>query len=146
MSNGFEYRDAGWGFIDLPKRLESILRCKIEKISDHKTSMECHYIGFWGHPAKCGLEIEKKNKKIDVTLTELPDNPGTSVTNMVEQLATMVYHEFLYDTPVENIRWLEHYPERGTLKESLDEVEMLWDDVRFSKPKWKRLKYGDKTF
>jgi hypothetical protein len=43
-------------------------------------------------------------------------------------------------------RWLEHYPERGTLKESLDEVEMLWDDVRFSKPKWKRLKYGDKTF
>jgi hypothetical protein len=77
-----------------------------------------------------------------VTLTELPDNPGTSVTNCVEEIATQVYHTFLKGTPIENIRWIEHYPPRGEWEETFDEVAFDWDGETFSNPRWRRLQEG----
>ena len=74
---------------------------------------EFKYLGFWNCDSKCGVEIIKREDNPDspvVVLTELPDNPGTSVTNMVEDIATMVYREFLSDYDPEKIVWIEHYP------------------------------------
>jgi len=137
-----DYSDAGWAFLDLPKRLEGVLRCRTTEMSKEKLSMECDFKGFWGCDSKCGVAIERIDEKVKVTLTELPDNKGTSVTNMVENLATMVYHQFLHEVPVDNIQWIEHYPANGRLREeaSFSEVKMLWDDERFSHPEWKHIK------
>jgi len=98
-----------------------------------------HYKGFWNCDAKCGLEIKRDKDKIIVILTELDDNPGTSVTNMVEQLATMVYHQFLKGIPIENITWIEHYP-KTSFGETFDRVTMNWNGKEFSNPKWERIR------
>lgn len=137
-----EIQDAQWGFADLHTRLEGVLRCTIQEMKTDAASLECKFKGFWGTEAKCGLAIEKHKNEFRVTLTELPDNPGTSVTNMVEHLATMVKQQFLHEIPNETITWIEHYPKNERLghPESFDKVEMLWDDVRYSHPKWQRLK------
>ena len=142
MTNGFNYEDANWDYIDLPKRLERVLRCGIKDIDNNKISMECSHLGFWASQSKCSLDIEKKNNKIKVILTEPPDNKGTSITNVYEHLATMIYHQFLFKTSIKNIEWFEHYPEnkKTNHEETLDRVEMLWDDERFSNPKWSRIK------
>jgi len=39
-------------------------------------------------------------------VTELADNPGTSITNRVEALAMQVYHEFELWPAL--ARWIEH--------------------------------------
>jgi hypothetical protein len=136
------YSDDSSRFSDLPTRLDDILKCKIKEINQNKISMECSYKGLFGYPSKCGLGIETAQDKVRVTLTELLDNEGTSITNIIEHLATMVYHQFLYGIEVTRIQWIEHYPacEEFDSEETFDEVEMLWDDERFSSPKWKRIK------
>lgn len=106
-----------------------------------------HYEGWNKRPAKCGLEYIRQKDSVMVVLTELNDNPGTSVTNMVEHLATMIFNEHLKDdyTP-EQVQWVEHYPDRGgtpehpMFAESWDMVTMKWDGEKFSKPEWKHLK------
>lgn len=99
-----------------------------------------HYKGFWSCDSKCGMKIIRDDREgqVTVSLTELPDNPGTSVTNMIEQLATMVYIKFLKDTPIERITWIEHYPKTSS-GEIFDKVIMDWDGQKFSNPRWERI-------
>jgi len=40
----------------------------------------------------CDLSIYKKEDFTYVIFTELKDNPGTSITNFIEFLATEIYH------------------------------------------------------
>ena len=40
----------------------------------------------------------------------MPENEGTSVTNMAEQLATQICQEF--DIEPKHLIWIEHYPDR----------------------------------
>lgn len=102
--------------------------------------MKLEYKGLGGYESVCGLEITKSNGKVKVVLTELPENKGTSVTNFVEHLATLVYHRYLEDTPIENIVWVEHYPwSRFLQRETFDQVKMDWDGKAFSHPQWKYL-------
>jgi hypothetical protein len=98
-----------------------------------------YYKGYGLHPSKCGLKIVKETENVTVILTELTDNPGTSVTNCIEEIATQVYQQFLKDTPVEKIRWIEHYPPSGIFEETFDEVVLDWDGEKFSHPRWRRL-------
>ena len=106
-----------------------------------------HYEGFNKRPAKCGLEFIKEEGRVTVIMTELDDNPGTSVTNMVELLATKIYNEHLKDNyAIDQVQWIEHYPERShmpgknMIEETWDEVKMKWDGKKFEHPKWKHLK------
>ena len=47
-----------------------------------------HYRGSRGCECKCGLSIVPlKDGRVTVICTELPDNPGTSITNFAEDLA-----------------------------------------------------------
>ena len=75
------------------------------------------YAGLHGRPARCGLElIELPDRRTVVITTELSDNPGVSVTNFAEELATLVCNMFCIDPMT--LVWIEHYgyPDRVTPK------------------------------
>ena len=66
-----------------------------------------NYTGFHGCDSKCELQIINNL----VIATEIPENEGTSVTNMAEHLATMVCQTFGIEP--KHLIWIEHYPERA---------------------------------
>src|ERR1700683_2515523 len=66
------------------------------------------YRGFHGCQSHCGLEIIRTQcGKTVVIATELADNPGKSVTNVCEYLASWVCVEFEIDPS--SLVWIEHY-------------------------------------
>jgi hypothetical protein len=70
--------------------------------------------------------------------TELPDNPGTSVTNSAEHLATAMREE--YRLKPEDVIWIEHYPEaKDRRKESFDLVRFAVVGDTFRTPVWTRI-------
>lgn len=100
------------------------------------------YKGHWNCESICGVEIERDGIKAIVVLTELEENQGTSVTNMVEKIATQIYLRFL-DVPYWNITWIEHYPEiKFRKKETFDKVTLEWDGKKSNHPEeWRRASY-----
>jgi hypothetical protein len=56
---------------------------------------------------------------------------------------TMIYHKYLTGIPVENISWIEHYPEkkigRRIIEKTFDKVTIKWDGKRFLSPQWKHI-------
>lgn len=107
---------------------------------DFESSEIYHFKGYHGCPSKCGLNIYEREDRAIVLLTERPDNPGTSVTNSIEELATRIYNERFPGCPVENIRFIEHYPADVIHPEpTFDLVEMDWSGNAFRNPRWKRI-------
>ena len=98
-----------------------------------------NYKGFSGCDSKCWIRIFSKDLAYIVIATELPDNPGTSITNTAAALATSVAIEF--DIEPERLVWIEHYPARPDADhdETYDLVTFTWDGLRFSEPQWKHL-------
>ena len=84
------------------------------------------YEGFHGCQAHCQVERHHNpaTGKDILILTEVEDNTGTSVTNMVEHLAARLINE--YDLDPANTIIIEHYPERGRLSYPYPET---WDLV-----------------
>ena len=84
-----------------------------------------------------------RHKDFDVVVaTEVSDNEGTSMTNMAEELATMVCKAF--DVKPDRLVWIEHYPERPiskreSFKESFDLVNFTRNDDQFLSPRWSPL-------
>ncbi len=73
------------------------------------------YKGFFGHLARCYIRIWTGRGQLPVVLaTELPDNPGTSITNAAELVAAQVWQQLLPDVPEarEGFDWIERYPAR----------------------------------
>ena len=67
------------------------------------------FTGPFGRSARCGLErIDLADGRVVIIGTELPDNPGISVTNWAEELATQVCAKFTIDP--DRLVWIEHYP------------------------------------
>jgi hypothetical protein len=106
-------------------------------------SGEHEYSGLHGCTSKCGLDVWRVFGQTIVMLTELPDNPGTSVTNYVEQIATeLVPFVTLFakgqgGSP-ESIIWIEHYEraEGSPLADTWDRVRLQWNGVRYHSPVW----------
>jgi hypothetical protein len=74
-----------------------------------------------------------------VICSELADNPGASVTNAAEAMATQVRDRYLKGR---TMVWVEHYPPEahGGEPETFDSVEFYErPDGSFSTPKWKHL-------
>jgi hypothetical protein len=106
------------------------------------------YRGFHGGECKCGLRvIPLHDGRTAVICSELPDNPGTSVTNFAEDLAALVCAEFGIDP--KRLVWIEHYvPHRG-------HPEPDWDLVTFkialhdgrqavlAEPQWRSMRDAD---
>lgn len=101
-----------------------------------------HYKGHHEFSSKCGLDIHIRGDRAIVVFTELQDNPGTSITNMIEVLATQVYHERLRKFSPENIEFVEHYlvPD-----EHHDLVHLKWTGLEYKNPVWRRI-MGVKNF
>lgn len=107
-----------------------------------------HYRGYHGVKSVCYLRLyqPKEPRPAIAIFTELDQNPGTSITNRIEVLATLAW-EFLQKPTAPPIV-IEHYPNRGLhnthtgrwqFPESFDFVELSRKpDGSFEKPKWRR--------
>ena len=122
------------------------------------TKVTHHYRAILGWRAKCDLEIVRHPDFVLVIASERNDNPGTSVTNWAEHLATEVCR--VYDIPPRSLVWVERYPDhpldpehwdlcrfqwlsgRAALLNSLNQQQPAVDGEsgRFARPKWVRLR------
>jgi hypothetical protein len=64
------------------------------------------------YPGRCGLSVWRDSTKYYavVVASELPTNPGTSITNAYERLATQVVRRLWPQVPPWGTLWFEHYP------------------------------------
>lgn len=92
------------------------------------TVLDCfEYPGFQGCRSVCDLElIPLSDGRTVAIVTERVDNPGTSVTNIAEHLASWVCHQFHIDP--DRLVWLEHYGYAST-----PIPERTFDLVKFSR-------------
>lgn len=69
-------------------------------------------IQYRGYPPTIGLcrlrIYDIRGRQLVVIISQFPDNPGTSITNVAESLATQIYHEEL-KYPRNGVVWIEHY-------------------------------------
>ena len=80
--------------------------------------------GSWGADSRCGVRVLVLYGHTTVILSELHDNPGTSVSNRAELIATMLLTECLAGVEPTKIRWIEHYPSGQNKKqETFDWIE-----------------------
>ncbi len=107
------------------------------------------YKAYHKFDSSCGLDIRvNRNNTVTVILTELPDNPGITVTYLIEHLATLIYKEYLRVSPVESIIWVKHDPEilRGDKRiaeESYKQALLVWNGETFSSLRWVSLPRKD---
>ena len=102
--------------------------------------MRYNYKGFWTCDSCCDIEVHRRSDgKYVFVATELPDNPGTSVTNFAEHLATAMRSQ--YALKPDQVIWIEHYPEaKGRRKEDFDLVQFLAvEGEAFRTPVWTRI-------
>ena len=102
--------------------------------------MRYHYKGFWGCDSCCDIEAHRRGDgKYVFIATELPDNPGTSVTNCAGHLATAMRRQYGLDA--EEVIWIEHYPEaKHRRKEDFDLVRFAaMEGESFRSPVWTRI-------
>jgi len=106
-----------------------------------------HTNGFHGFESKFGLTVTAHDEYALVVQTELPDNPGTSVTNMAEDLATLVLnnHPALQGYNHDQVYFVEHYAidtrqqqAGGSMRDKdFDLIEMQWEKGRgYTNPNW----------
>lgn len=107
--------------------------------------LECRYNGIGGCAAVCNVVIVTGKGRAVVLFSERADNPGTSITNWYDKLATGVYKQHLAHFAPASIGWLEHYPaeSHAPAPESLDRVVMRWDGQLFGPPAWKYVEIRD---
>lgn len=80
------------------------------------------YKSFHGHPAHCYI-LRKGNK---IIATEAPDNEGTSITNMAEEIADQVCVHF--GIALKDLIWIEHYARQSYRS---DDIPETFDLVEF---------------
>jgi hypothetical protein len=67
------------------------------------------YRGYWSDGGKCRIRIFYQIGCAPMVIcSQLPDNPNTSVTNMVEYLVAEMLRGHGLPTP---LMWIEHYPD-----------------------------------
>jgi hypothetical protein len=95
------------------------------------------YQGYWKGAARCRLRLYRLESGVTVAIvSELSDNPGTSITNYAAELATLVRGQFLERG--QGLLWVEHYPGEGRDlgRETFDRVTFRWDGRSYDDPEW----------
>lgn len=76
-----------------------------------------------------------------VIVTELPQNPGTSVTNAAQDIATQAYQWL--ERPAQGITLIEHYAQDGEERYAQERFALVTfahsEGGRFSHPEWRAL-------
>lgn len=92
--------------------------------------------------AVCHLRILQDKTTSIVIATELATNPGMSITNAAEVLASKIIQQFRLDA--KTTRFIEHYgqesydSEEGRKRaDTFDEVTFSWKGTVATQPKWK---------
>jgi hypothetical protein len=100
--------------------------------------MVWQFKGLHGAPSKCGLGVFPRvgGGKV-VAFSELFDNPGTSVTNWIEHLATGVRSAGLVQ-PEDIVIWFERYGGGAGIAETFDVVTFEQYDGGYLRPHWRR--------
>lgn len=93
-------------------------------------------------PSICGIQIRKSDEGTQVILTEMyEENPGNSVTEMVEAVATGVVKR--YSLEPEKTEFIVHNPERSSKYEFFSEMfyraKMRWDGESYMDVEWEKL-------
>ena len=76
-----------------------------------------------------------------VIATELPDNPGMSITNAAASIAMQVCQ--YYEIPLDRLIWIEHYPKEPNHEETYDLVHFISVDGFLSMDRWQRLSINE---
>lgn len=91
--------------------------------------------------AKCRLRLYDNEGSAIVIATELPDNPGMSITNAAELIATKAIGDF--GLIPQHTRFIEHWKEQRTagmhLPERWAELLFSWDGVTAHGARWRPL-------
>jgi hypothetical protein len=88
----------------------------------------------FGPTGEYDVDILKKDGTVYITVTELNDNPGRSVTNAWEDIAPTLLKMVSAEGEPPKVRWFEKYEGRDGV---LDEVTF---EEHFSNPRWRRVK------
>ncbi len=83
------------------------------------------------------IVLPKIKGNVIVVITALEENSDISITNFYERIATQVYDEYLQDTNINNIIWIEQIIHQ-TSEEAFFQVDLIWhEDLRFFySPQW----------
>lgn len=95
-----------------------------------------------GIEARCRLRVYQESGKTIFLLTELPENPGMSVTNAADQIATWLVAD--NNVKPENAIFIEHYPADDTRpQDTYDLINFTWGERQgkwyATIPQWRRL-------
>ena len=106
------------------------------------TDQEFHYLGLGTFPSVCRLRaFEAEDAPTVVIATELPQNPGTSVTNAAQDIAAQAYK--LLERPAQGITLIEHYEQDGQERYAQERFALVsfehTDGGKFSGPDWRYL-------
>lgn len=90
----------------------------------------------------CGVSIFQASSDIAVVVfTEFQQNPGTSVTNAVDVIASRVRRAFISSVSPENIIWVERYEAADRAQdlqsETFDLVGLSWTGNEYAAPHWR---------
>lgn len=115
--------------------------------------MRYYYKGYYSQNADCVCDIDIRENI--VIATELKINPGTSITNAAQILATTVCYEFRID--LKDLIWIEtyeaHQPQTYDIVKfaivpfgyPYEHYASYPEGIEFAlaNPKWRRLKAGE---
>ena len=114
----------------------------------HLTSDRLYlYRGYHGCPSYCWLRIYTAPDRTVVIATEVNENPGTSITNMAEHLATEVTRTF--GLSLDALVWIEHSHDRlviggrPRLPASFDLVTFTCTPQGLRAPQWQRISQAE---
>ena len=97
-----------------------------------------NYTGYHGRAAWCDVHVERAGEDVLVIVSEASDNPGTSVTNCAEVIATAIAAR-LRDVPVWHLRFVERYPASSHCEATICEVTFEWSGRTAARPAWRHL-------
>ena len=107
---------------------------------DQETDMDIFPVGTLTFTSHCHLRILQTDQETLIIATEVSTNPGTSITNATEIIATDVVRRWQLD--LRKTRFIEHYtPEsfEGADEEEYKEVRFTWIGQQADDPEWRKL-------
>src|SRR5438046_512334 len=83
--------------------------------------------GLDGARSLCGVLLLRSLDTATVVLSELPDNPGSSISHSLESIATCLYGgRMIGEISAWCVRWYTYFPGSGGRPEALHRVRFDW--------------------